>query len=214
MDNQTPPFSKPQPQKTNIVLIVVVGFIVFIGAILTGIFINQARWINTPTYNLSNGSKIYENKLHHYSLEYPSDWEIGGAQNVILANYDSPVLNSPCTENQQARCAQLDIKTGKSDSAKNFDPFFVINLDGSNPDKITNKASTTINNEAAIGFELLQTNITGSSLLSYVLVTYHNNIKYTFRYEEYQQGITILTAKDWQYKAIFDQIISSFRFTN
>jgi len=167
----------------------------------------------SPTPATLVGWKVYTNTAYKYTLKYPSDWEIEAKGNADVTTFSAPVLNSPCNYDSGQLCSQIFVETGVYNPENKFEPNFIINLTGSNPDRVSNKVMTTVDGEEAQGFEYFQSNYGDKGRLLYVLVTNHKNTKYTFTYEESQKGSTFQTGKDWQNKNIFDQIVSTFKFT-
>lgn len=163
----------------------------------------------SSTSNAISNWKTYNNTTYKYTLKYPSNWEIGAEGEADVTTFPAPVLNSPCNYESGQPCSQMFVETGTYDPANKFEPSFIINQ----ADKVSNKVTTEVDGEEAQGFEYFQSNYGSNGRLLYVLVTNHKNTKFTFTYEESQKGKVFQTGEDWQNKNVFDQIISSFKFT-
>lgn len=166
-----------------------------------------------PTPDVTANWKTYTNTAYNYLVKYPLDWEIAVKGDADASTFDAPYLESPCNYDSGQLCSQMQIETGTYDPNKKFEPNFIINLTGSKPDKISNTTSTTVGGEEAQGFEYFQSNYGDSGRLLYVIVTNHKNTKYVFTYVESQKNRTFQTGVDWQNKKIFNQILSTFQFT-
>ena len=236
------PVVSPEKPKTNYLLIagiVIACFVVFgIGGYLLGI----KQWStkksiskpsltetslspsNTPVPDKTFNWKVYSNTAFNYSLKYPMNWQIGVEGNADPNTFSSPFFSSPCTYDRGDLCTQLNIQATDMDALKSndpdyyktlqpFDPSFIINLTGQNPDKVSNKISMKVAGEDAVAFDYYQSNYGTGGRLLYVVVTNHNGIKYTITYEESQKNKTFKTNSDWQDKNTFDLILSTFKMT-
>lgn len=169
--------------------------------------------LTTPTSDPTADWKTYANTAYNYSVKYPLDWEIAVKGDADASTFDAPYLESPCNYDSGQLCSQMQIETGTYEPNKKFEPNFIVNLTGSKPDKVSNTTSTTVGGEEAQGFDYFQSNYGDTGRLLYVLVTNHKNTKYVFTYVESQKNRTFQTGVDWQNKKIFDQILSTFKFT-
>lgn len=203
-----------------IIISVIAGFFAYQNQQLVKELRNRTQSSSTPivestpvvTTNPLEGWKIYSNPVDNYSIKYPTDWKVESTKGGVETY--TPVLNSPCNYDSGQLCSQIYIETGKYDPQKKFEPTFIINLTSPKPDMVSNKTSVIVDGEIAEGFELFQPNYGDKGRLLYVLVTNHKNTKYSFIYEESQKNRNFQTGSDWQNKTIFDQIISTFQFTD
>jgi hypothetical protein len=186
---------------------------------------NDSTPTMAPTVNEFSNWKTYTNTAFKYTLKYPVDWQIGVKGNADPNTFPSPFFSSPCTYDRGDLCTQMNVQTTDMDALKKndpdyyktlqpFDPSFIINLTGQNPDKVANKTSLKVNGEDAVGFDYFQSNYGTGGRLLYVVVTNQKGIKYTITYEESQKNKTFKTSADWQDKATFNKILSSLTFTN
>ena len=81
---------------------------------------------------------------------------------------------------------------------------------------VTEKQNIKIDGQDAVSFVHYYNyipNYTDSGDLQYVAVTNFNGYKYTIFYCESQKGKEFKTSSDWNNKQLFDQILSTFKFT-
>jgi hypothetical protein len=165
---------------------------------------------NDPTVDW----QTYTNTAYKYNLKYPKEWVLETKGGAIAKTFPAPAFNSPCNFNAGDVCSQVFIEINSAE-AGNFDPGFI--MQPGSGDTVSNKINTKIDGENAVGFEYFQANYDHGDgtkgLLRYVYVVNHNNEKFTITYDEEQKGKTMITASDWQNKGIFDQILSTFKFT-
>lgn len=169
--------------------------------------------------------KLYSNTAFKYSLKYPTVWEIGVKGGADPNTFLSPYFSSPCVYDRGDLCTQMNVQATDMNALKQtdpyyyktiqpFDPSFIINLTGSNPDRVTNKISMKVGGEEAVGFDYFQSNYGNSGRLLYVVVVNNNGMKYTITYEESQKNRMIKSSSDWQDKSQFDEILSTLTFTD
>lgn len=170
--------------------------------------------VNPTVTDVTADWKTYTNTAYKYSVKYPADWSITAKGDSEISTFPAPYLNSPCVFDSGDLCSQIYIQTSPADPSHMYDPSFIISLTGSNPDKVSHKIEMTVGNEPAQGFEYFQANYGESGRLVYVVVTNHHNTKYTITYEESQKNIKFSSSSDWKRKMLFDQILSTFKFTD
>ncbi len=151
------------------------------------------------------------NSSYEYSIKYPVGWTVGAPGGASPEDIPEPVFDSPCNYDKGDRCLQMFISSDKYDpkgSGDKFSPSFIIG----SADKTQNQINLTVDGESAIGFNYFQGNYIGTRW-QYVVVFTHNSMKYTLTYEESQKGVGVITPADWKNKQLFDQILSTFKFT-
>lgn len=159
----------------------------------------------SPSTTESTGSaeianwKTYTNAKYSYTLKYPPEWRILTKGLSDESTSPFPIINSPCELSTESVCSQVSVS---------------MNEEFREPNSISNKTNTKLDNEDAIAFEVSQPNVNESGMLLYAISVDHNNNKYTLTYSETQKdGHFITNMNNWKNKKIFDQILSTFKFT-
>ncbi len=220
------PSVSPKKPKSTFLLLAVLGILlVGTGVVFAVKALNKTKSVKsivptpstseTPVVDETANWQTYSNSALGYSIKFPVDWTISAKGGADINTFPAPVISSPCNYEENQRCSQIFIETGvydPDDPTTKFEPNFIINLSGPNPDKITNKTTTKLDTEEATEFEYFQSNYGSNGRLLHVLVAVHQNTKYTITYEESQKDLLIQTKDDWQNKKVFDQILSTFKF--
>ena len=211
--------------------ILIVLILVILGAV--GYFGYKRLEIQTSSFQTKVDTvnwKIFNSK-YGYSVKYPSDWDTnislpGGKGNADPQNSYFPIFEFQCgVDNYKAGklCTQIKISSipynslGIGDSEKpsinvkdKFSPDFSIDL---KREKVINRIGTKLDMENAVGFEYFVPGY--ASLWQYVVVSDHDDTRYTITYQELQTDrfSNPITPAEWQNKQIFDTILSTFTFT-
>jgi hypothetical protein len=129
------------------------------------------------------------------------------------------VLSSPCDYEKGQRCAKLQIFTETFERGRKLEDYFDFDFNGKWPDQIIERKKLSVGGEEALAIEYFQGNYfygnseneRGRVLIMVKIV--RNQTVYTITFsEEGKDRNQIKTSADWQNKAIFNQIISTFKF--
>lgn len=160
--------------------------------------------------------KTYDNSGFGYVTKYPANWSFSGDQNsnpltTSLATFQS---DSTCNVTNNL-CSIIQIDVENNSDKNDLTPILAVNLEGPNPDKITNKSSVKINGENASEFDLFEASLrSAAGTLIHTVVVNHNGRKYVLSFLESSfGGGSIVDSTKWKNKYVFDQILSTFKFT-
>jgi hypothetical protein len=164
----------------------------------------------------NNWKTYFDSDKLKISFKYPPDWSVGFETHIGKA---SPVLSSPCDYEKGQRCATLQIFTETFERGRKLEDYFHFDFNGKWPDQIIERKKLSVGGEEALAIEYFQGNyFYGSSenergrVLIMVKIV-RNQTVYTITFsEEGKDRNQIKTSADWQNKAIFNQIISTFKF--
>lgn len=153
----------------------------------------------TSTIDPTANWKTYTNTKYGYTLMYPQEWQILTPGLSDATTSSLPTINSPCELTTELVCSQIVVNINEKLEA---------------PNTISNKTNTKLDNKDATAFQISQPNVNGNGMLRYAVETKQNNYTYTITYSETQKdGHFITDMNDWKNKKIFDQILSTFKFT-
>lgn len=211
-----------------LLLVVVLGFGVYLGRNYLPSSNIFSKPTPTPTVAVASPSamptvdptanwKIYRNTAFQYELKYPNDWAIAIKGDADEATFPAPYFNSQCNNDKGDICSQILISTSLFDEKNIYEPNFIINSTGQNPDKVSNEKMIKVGGVEAKSFDFWQSNYARGDgkfgRLLNVVVFNNGKTKFTITYEESQMGNEIKSSVDRKNINIFDQILSTFKFT-
>lgn len=159
--------------------------------------------------------KTYQNNQYGYELKYPADWKITTMGNVDPATFSAPDFESPDCSNSEAKiCDRLSVgNIHKAENNETIESDISLNTN----DKVITKKTIKISGEDASFVEYYQANYGRkdgkSGLVRQEIKTMHQGTVYRIYVDEYNADINkIKTSADWENKAVFEAIITSFKF--
>lgn len=173
--------------------------------------------------------QIYRNIAMGIELKIPNNWTVSTHHGEDPATTYSPAFSSDCDFDAGERCFSLGISTGGYDKNKSLKDYHI----GLNQLDIS-EDTILIDNEEALVLEKYDTlytysvidkvtvdekgqrrtyykNIMGHPRI-YVYTTHNEVVYHMIASERGQDGKTIKTSNDWQYKNIFETILSTIKF--
>lgn len=168
-----------------------------------------------PSDETTNWETITNSKFG-YVIKYPPDWSFSANQhtNPLITNLATFQSDSTCNITDNL-CSTIQLNVENNDNKNDLTPRLSINLQGSNPDRITNKTSIKINGEDASEFDFFGANYRSAiGTLIHIVVINHNGRKYVLSFKESPLGgDSIVDNTKWKNKHIFDKMLSTFKFT-
>jgi len=178
----------------------------------------------TPTPDPTANWKRYINSKYSYSIKYPNDWQItiiGGVPEDIS---EGPVFQTPNCIEQGIRCATLQITTNdlRNSPYETFDSGKYYN---SQYGSVQNP-NITVEGEQKITFhgipamekvfwQNVRIDHINPELYKYVVFVENKTAYIISLYEGYyNDDYNIKSLSDWQNHTTFNQILSSFEFTD
>jgi hypothetical protein len=164
--------------------------------------------IPDPTANW----KTYINTTYKYSLKYPLDWKVEGEGGEDPTKTFAPSFSSTCNFDSSDRCADLVISLqGGYKEGKNLEYYFNIGSHIGTQD-IISKKETVVGGEKALEIEyrLSKVNIGHENEPEIEIHAIHNNNVLLIQYGEQQKT----SFSELKYVDIFNQILSTFKFTD
>ena len=231
MDPQTPvPPVSPVLSKKNNLVVILLSILLLITLLISGYLFFQVQKLTkqlaqlqvqptptplsteipSPTPNPTANWKTYTNTIYKYSLRYPQNWNVSAIANSDPTTAQEPVFNSLCDYNSGDLCQQFFVNVTKVTNSSDLEPNIVITSN----DTQTDKQDLKVDGQNAKSFVLYQPNYGTNGGLSYFVITNFNGYKYTIFYRESLKNKDFKTSSDWQNKQEFDQILSTFKFTN
>jgi len=199
-----------------ILIVLVVGVAAFfvgasrenIHSIQNQLAVKQSTPSTAPTTNPMSNWKTYTNTKYLYEIKIPANWTVGTKGGADESTFSSPVIGNNCKYDSGELCQQFYFEASTDDGK--LEPSFII----SSNDKVINKKESTINGYKAVEFEYFQALYFPSGRWQYVIIVGNGKFKYQLNYEENQKGDTISpTNPTWKEKTLFDQIVSTLKFT-
>ncbi len=158
-----------------------------------------------------------------WSIKYPSSWEAYGMHDNTAEEEEGPIIQGPknCFDGG-LRCGTIQIDSmGERTIAEfsNLTPkqylfeYRLKYLAG----KLLAQRALQVGGESAYEITFLQTNAGGypNGQVAKTIAINHKGVMYTIGYyEDFKDRSAIKSADDWTLTTLFEQIISTFRFTN
>lgn len=140
--------------------------------------------------------QTYTNTKYEFSIKVPRDWKIDRDETLEL----SPSFYSPCKDDIGEVCSTVLLGPGKEQ------------ISGSMK---SNEITIKVAGENAQAYEVLDNSDENSVYYSliYLINLKHNGIPFSISYDETLKGQKHKNSSDFRNKKIFDQMLSTFKFT-
>jgi hypothetical protein len=222
VSNQSPPpiineSSEPKSKLVPILLIILIISVLVVG----GFFVYKTYFSQNTIQPIGNSTsqpvstpdptadwQTYTNEKYGYSFKYPSDWKVEAENGEDPTTTFSPSFSSPCNFNNDGRCTNLTLALGgKYKEGQNLEYYFNINIQD-----IVSKRDIVVGGEKAleIKYHLAKEYVGHEGEPAIEIKAIHNKNVLTIQYGE-QQSTSLSELK---YENIFDQILSTFKFTD
>jgi hypothetical protein len=200
--------------------LIIVGLFIIIGIIYFALKDKQTKIQSsstsalsiTPTPSKTSDWIIYNNKKFNYSFKYPKNWQIADynhTRKTDLGNLTTYYLTGPCSNNVYDEC-KIDIEVTNLEELSIKNPLLYKYIKNqSNPtsdtnSKVANKKDVFVGGNKGISYNHLSLSSNpDNDIWEYIVSVEVNKIRYSFILYPNNKG-----------REIFDQVLSTFKFTN